>query len=573
MYIRIISPILILTFASHATADRIVFHNGRIMDGIIESREDGRTVVRDGATRITVSDASIARIIPGTEGDHLLIESRALLATQPADALVKLTEAVRRGAHAELLAEVILNYATPLEAAVLTLSPADRAALNLVLEPLERDIREPGPELVLLLIRWHVLLGNAEVVQRLMREMGRDRPDLLDANREEVLARLSDRIRHDLEVGDFSVALGMLIAMRQLDPDQAAARRTEMILLWARREREKSDFEKALRIYVDQLMDEYPNIARERIAYTLTEAETRWRAEGREREVILLYESFGLPHAPELARERLIELWKEIGWRAVAAGDVNAARRHFGQCELLSAGSALPDLAFCEFVDMRDRLDPRDFAGHFSLGEWCERRGLVREARQMYEVAGKSELLRDFAVERMAAIDDQNGRRELERLLALYEKGRYAEVLEGVLNLKSGPLGVDVRKQADSLQGLTETAIRIATAEHPQQAEVLWQQAERAWYLGELLTARDLIHTLTERYADTPAAARARELLEKLEPRMDLNILERRRQAEADRRFLEEIDADDERKSAIAEEIRSLRKNLSRSEEERRDDE
>jgi tetratricopeptide (TPR) repeat protein len=386
--------------------------------------------------------------------------------------------------------------------------------------------------------------------------------DILDSNRPRLVEWLGLAVDRALDQGDFSGALNVLAALRKLDREHAGDKKTEMVLLWAHHEREEGRYESALRIYVEQLMAVSPHIARDRISVALEEAERAYRGSGELGRAIDLYESYGLRHDPERSRERLAALWREFGWAFLRRGEIEEARKIFTRGEKLLPGSTARDLNFCDYHEQRVRLASTDYPGHYRLGEWCLQRDLIEEAREAFEIAMLSETLRPYIWSQIQRINNEQAEAELHRLLDLYEQGRYIEALEGAMEFRTRPVGEGLLGQARDLEQLTRTAIEIAASERPQQAEVLAQQAERAFFTGDALGAYSLVQTLMERYEDTPAAARAAQLYRLIKVRLDINQLETRRRlaADAEQKDWERDLAPSQ--TALADEIRRLRASI-----------
>ncbi len=556
--------------ASSALADRIIFKNGRIEEGIVVGKTDTMVRIQDGPAQITVPLESIREIIPGTPTDHLLLQARDEIADhRVAEAVLHFGQAARQEVNPDALAAVMFVHADSINAIIPQLSAQDREFLRDALKRIQSARMPRQADLLLVRLHWHLLLDDVELVRGLLDDLGRDYPKILENDREQIIGWFGERIDLAIDLGHFSVALDLVVELRRLDKDQAGGKRAEMVLLWARRERDAGRYEEALKIYLDQLLEVSPNIARDRIAVTLSEAEKSARKENQLGRVIELYEKYGMPADPEKSRKKLSELWHELGWISLHDGKIEEARRTFARADLVLAGSAERDLRYCDYFEAKNKLKPEDALAQYKLGEWCAEGGLLEEAHQCFESAMKSEALKANASAQLQRVDDLRAEKELARLMDLYEGGQYVEVVQALADLRRRAMPEGLRKQAEQLDQLTRDAIQISAAEHPQQAEVLMQQAERAYWTGDTQTAYNQLRMLMDRYADTPAGARAHQFFKLILPRLDLNSLEERRHAAGFRTdatpTTETIDSK-ESPSALAEEIRRLRSSMSKTE-------
>lgn len=517
-----------------ARADRIEFANGKIMEGIVVREDESQVIIDDGTAQITVRRAMLRQIIKGSEADRRLIAIKGKLSGRGAtdealnEALIQLGKASEEGASAETLAAVMLVHAERITEAIPSVTGEGRRGLRAALAATKGARPAHRGDFLLDRLRWYLLLDEVELAREALDELKRYESDDLERNQGEVLGWLNDKTEAALEGEQFSKALDLLLLMRGLEGGSVGNKRVELILQFARARREAGEFREALGIYADQLMELSPWIARERIATTLDEAETLGRGRGEFGEAIDLREKFGMTYAPESSKPKLITLWRDLGTQSLRRGEIGQAREIFGRIEILEPGAAKRDLLYCDYEERKAGLGEGGRIAHYRLGEWCMEGMLLDEAQAHFLLAAESDELRSAAWEHIRRIENAKAEAELNRIMDLYESGKYFDVLHGIGELRVQHLPEGLAAQADSLERLTRDAVRISSAERPQQAEVLRQQAERAFFMGDAPKALDLLNALAERYPDTPAAARGKQLYRFIRPRVELDRIEKR---------------------------------------------
>jgi tetratricopeptide (TPR) repeat protein len=394
-------------------------------------------------------------------------------------------------------------------------------------------------------------------IDPLIEELRTGYPEMYEVNREGLADWFEARVDAFLASGRFDDALDYLAQLRRLDPARAGDKRVLLVLQWARRERDQGQFERALDIYVNQLLPQSPEIARNRILDVLEQAEYQDRESDNLGRAIVLYERYGLEHVPTQAQRKLVDLWNELGFKHLNHGRLDDAQKSFTRVDQIKPGAATDGFLLLEHAERLDEVDPKDPLGLYELGEWCMGNGLLIEAKRAFLEAAETPALRTSSQAQLKFIDNTLNERELTRLVSQYEKGNYLDVLNGVHAFKGRPLSRGFRTQAEQLEQLTQDAIRLTVAERPQQAEVLWQQAERAFYTRDYASAQSLLRALIERYPDTPAGLRGEEFLGRIRPTLSLNQIEANPGAYARRATPEEDEGSD---SPLGEEIRRLRR-------------
>lgn len=518
--------------AGGAWADRVVFKDGTTLETLILDQDDIYVIVKDGPARNRIPRSRIERVIVGSPADNDAIKAKAgLAAGKMGESLAALARAADQGADLNLIAAMLLAYDRRISAAAPALEPGDREAFRRLNAKLVDATDVPQADLLAARLRWSLFIKDGAGIGPTLEALQKHDPGFASIPRGELEDGLAAAADQALEAKNFPAAMDLIRNLKRLNREKASALRVEMALLWARSERDKGRFESALAIYADQLQEESPAISRDRIQVTLEDAEKRLRDSGELDKVIDLYERHGPAVDAEWSRKKLAALWQEVGWMLLQKGQIEMARSTFGRANSVEHGSADKGMLTCDYEESRVALKPDDHVGFFKLGEWCAGAGLTKEARESFKTAAQSGTLRNAALQEIEAIENIEAEKELHRLLDLYEAGQHVDLLRQVRAFQARRVPEGLAKQAADLERLTRDAMVANQLERPQQAEVLMQQAERAFWTGDHQSAYNLLKTLLESFADTPASARGLKFYRAIRKRLDLEGLEQRRQA------------------------------------------
>lgn len=542
--------------AGRSAADRIEYADGRVMEGEIVRIDEEFVVIQDGTADFKIPRSVVNRIIEGSPADKWLRGAKAKLTAGDSEGAVQdLGEAVRQGVAPESLASVVVRFDRELAAAIPGLPTLRRDDVRAVLAAIS-GARLPRQEgVVLARIRLYLELGDVESASPLIDELQADFPEAFEVQRPAFVEWFEANIEECLATRRYDDALDFLTQLRRIDPDRAVETRILLVLQWGRRERDQGNFEKAIDIYIEQLLEISPEIARNRIVDALEQAEYADRAHENLGRTIALYERYGLKYAPSSSRGKLVQLWNELGYKHLHANRIDDARKAFTRVDAIKSGAAADGFLQCEHADRLAAMKEGDPIGQYELGEWCLANGLWVQARQAFLIASEADPIRPSAQAQLRFIDNTLHEKELSRLLQLYEDGKYLDVMNGVHEFKGRPLSKGFRQQAEQLEYLAKEAIRLTVAERPQAAEVLWQQAERAFFSRDYPAAQSLLRALIERYPDTPAGVRGEEFYRRVRPTLSLNHLETARSRSGGITST----AEGGTSAALADEIRRLR--------------
>jgi hypothetical protein len=318
----------------------------------------------------------------------------------------------------------------------------------------------------------------------------------------------------------------LLEILDRVDPDQARLRRVQFFLQWAWRKRQARQYESALDIYTRNVIDLAPQIGRDRIELTLGEAEQWAWEQDRPDSVAELYERYGLPHAPEFSRPRLAQLWRDQGQRFLRGQEFEPARRALEKAEGLEPGAARLDLLRVDYLERSRATGPGDLVARYELGVWCLKNDLLEEALTELRQVRRHDVIGENARAQIQQVRHRMAEKQLEHLMDLYDQGQYIEAISGVQGFFEEGFPAGFRDQASQIEQLARDKLRLVKSERPQQAEGIFQQAERAFYDRQYPEADRLLLTVLDRFADTDVAERARRLQVQVKDKLDLMYLE-----------------------------------------------
>ncbi|MCE5228495.1 hypothetical protein LLG95_02715 [bacterium] len=513
-----------------AFADRIYRNDGRIVEGVLEPGwEDASSNVRIrvGKATITVPRAQIRKILPGGQGDNQMIAAREAFGRRDLDqAILAMADGIKAGAAPESVATMLLVQADAIVKSVDQFKPEARTALSGILTKLD-DVRIPrADELIAARVQLHAALGEFDKIDGLLEVLGpkyfEDHPDLA----KQLAERLEAQVEQDVLTNDYKNGIDTLRRIERIDPKFASARKTQYVLEWGRRLRDAGKVTDALDLYIEQLVDDAPEIARDRIRVTLEEAEMTMRQRGQLAEAAELYEKYGLGQVPDFAKEHLVRLWRDQGARNVRAGKYDDAREDYRKAESIQAGGGATELLRVDYREKLAAIKDGDQVGHYELGVWCRKNGLSDEALRQFEKALDHPVVGPNAEAYIGRIKVDLADRELKRILGMYEKGQLVDALGAVQQFMIGNPGEGFLAQARELDRMIRDGLRLRQSDQNQQAVGLLEKAQRAYYSGDYDEANRLLQTIFKHYKGTVTYRQARSFYTMVRDRLTLAQLE-----------------------------------------------
>lgn len=545
-----------------ASADRITLSNGRVVDGRVV-REDGNIIVVEAnGIRLPLDPSSVLSVERTAEWQNLITE--AGFALRRGDVLrgIELLElALSSGAPREEARTVLEGgWNSIIEASASKAARTRREDLSVALGRLmDRD---------LMTTRTLVLASQSffelQDYERAATALRRLPPDVLQQpgeSRDWALGFMRVYVRRLLTAGDFQRAISAIEDIRRLASDAGNAELPLLHLARSAEARQRGDFRTALEIIINELDPLTPHIARNRVVYTIQSIRSRAR------------ESADWALALEQL-EPIRELYP-VEYRLAANEMIESQAR-----QLLDRGEPIPALQLIRTIPADDRsdtlldLDKRAYYESelarigetqplelLKLARWCSENGLYVESLLILERTRSNQTLAELSDE-LAAITRQRRDTELLDLAnTAYRDGfldEAARYLDGIL--KDPGRASLVEPEAKTLAELVRKASARAKERRPYDAEVLFQQAERAYYTQSIVESYNLLDLVLRQYPETPAAKRAAALQPDVVRTLEIAYLEGRDVALGKLRSTEPPDL--QKADKLAEEVARLMKAL-----------
>lgn len=544
-------------FASPARADVIQTTDGRLIEGEILARnnedEPGATItIQAGAARLTLPMAQVKSVTEGEPADKALLRARRAMRESKFDeAASHMAEAIDLDVPGETLAALIMAHDDALIGAAGSLGPIGRRDLTRAVDALA-EASYPRPEdLALVRLELNYRLGRDGQARRILNMLGpvffTERPGA----RQRLMGWLQERFKSDLKAKRFDEARTALKDTAAIAPNDVKGYRAQYALSRAMAHREDHEFEDALKLYFDLLADDFPILTRQYIELTLVQAEDALGRADRLPEAARLWERYGLPQIPETGAESLTRIWRNEGARRLGEKQYDAARKAYFEARLHAPDLIAMDLLRCEYHERRDALDADDLVGWYELGVWAHDKAIEAEALEALTKAEPSQIVGANAREYIYQIRLSEAEDKLKAVLDLYEAGEYTGALRELDAFRQERYAPGYLDQALRLEKMVKDAMRFQAGARPQQAEALFQQAQRAFYMQDYAKADAMLKMIFEHYRGTPVEPRARDFASIVRQKIDLARLEEGRI---------ELDADAPTTGAAAQdlEIRSL---------------
>ncbi len=518
---------------SGAWGDRIRFHDGREIEGEIVGRErhpsKGEVItIAVGSARITYPAGQIKEIVPATAGEKRLRGAAELMQGGQADeAMLALGQACAGGATPEEAASFIEANADAIAGKGRGLTSPARLALEQGLALAETAKTPASKELNMARVQLHTMLGDpakaTEILDKLEPDFFTTKPHLRERLSRWLLGWLAD----ELKAGNMANIAPALENLKRVDPAMAKARQTQFYMQWAAKEREAENWEEALRIYAEQLMVEAPMIAKDRIDVTLSEAESKLSDRDQLAQAAALYEKFGLPNAPVTAREKLVQIWRNQGWRLMRDSDYAGAHAAFENAAKFCDGCVKRDLLQVEYHERLAAAKPDNQQGYIDLALWCKEQGLNDEALLLFKRFETDPDVGEAARTHIDQILQEQAEKELAALMDEFEAGHYEKVFRSVQEVIGKDYPEAVLRQAMEIEKLARDALSLQQSAPALQAEKMFQRAQAAYQQKRYQEAESLLKAILDHYKNTLVYARAQNYYALVRDKLVLEQLEK----------------------------------------------
>ncbi len=344
-------------------------------------------------------------------------------------------------------------------------------------------------------------------------------------------------VRRRLATQEHLSALEAIENLRQVDEGAGRSQRALWTLSRIGEARDQGDVLEALRLAVEELWPLMPQVARNRAAVLLTELPD-WATTGtlgidRRFEAARSYLETDLRKIMPLEAEGALEdLLLARGQSLLGDGRTTDVLRLLQSSPLTGSRERLKALAVrAEFLQKKANLDPKDPMGLYRLGEWAAEHGRQDWALDSFWQCLRYDDLRPLAEAQIRIVRNEVESKALEQAIARYREGdRFGalEALTPILERDQTGAPSPFHDEAERMASLIRRELHTESTKRPYQAEVLFQQAERAFFAGDHETAIRKLADVLRKYGDTPAAERADQLLPRVLRQVEIDQMEGR---------------------------------------------
>ncbi len=528
---RVSTSLLICLSTCLTVQGDIVHHvNGQKILGVVVSEDEERVVVRMSGGQVTLPRSVIASIDRDDDAGNALINLRtALKGANVPENLRAILEAHQAGAKGEDLNAAFLEHEALFMGSSSLLKPRDRTDALVQLEQLE-EAGFLAPEGSLLAARIYLELEDGLKASDALSRAGLQ---ALDNPETRQWARIFFKrlVRRLVQEGRYHEAVEQIERLELLDSDEASAQYPMLHLAAAARARAQRDYEGAFALISQELWPRCPEIARNRALLTLREM-TEWASYNNRERDARRWINQGI--ASRLPMESLT-----AGYELYASEAESLLRGQRPERVLLLLQQIPEDERpeklvtlwnRAEFEKRRREISESDPITLFELAQWAGEHGLERQALMLLRELEANEVLKESARRQSGLIKERRDLMVLEEAVDYYEAGLMNEVIDicNRIDLDEGRESPHL-KEIRELAELARKELHLAEEQKPYQAEVFYQQAERAYFLNEADESWALIDLIMRKFPETPAAERAAALLPDVARLFELQLLEGRR--------------------------------------------
>ncbi|MBI1290728.1 hypothetical protein GC173_05735 [bacterium] len=512
-----------------AHADRITLANGHVVEGRIVRENDSTIVVEANGMRLSLDRASVRAMERTPDWENALLEAEVFFRRREA---LRGIEVLRRanadGAPRERIGELVERSWGGITGSIRQTDPNRKDALAKALGGLMSDDLMTTASL----IPASRCFFELDDFDRAAEAIRRVPPALLETpgpEREWALDFMRLYVRRLLVRGEFEKAIGLIEDIRRLAGDSGDAQYPLAHLARAADARNRGDFREALRIIVHDLEPVSPQVARNRIVYTINALVTRARETRQWRDLRDQLEPVraAFPMEYRLAANELMEF--EVA-EALERGDHAEVLRLVGTVARDERSEALAAAERQAYYESESaRIGDSSPLELMKLGRWCADHGMYREALVVLTKARENPSVAELADELISLTRQKRDTTLLEQANAAFRDGRLDEAEEKLKEIIKDPGRASLMEpDAVNLSDMVKKTRAREKERRPYEAEVLYQRAERAYYQQKIEESFNLLALVLREYPETPAARRAAQLQPEVLSALELAFLEGR---------------------------------------------
>jgi len=327
---------------------------------------------------------------------------------------------------------------------------------------------------------------------------------------------------------EFEQAIAYVEKIRRLAGEKGDPEYPLSYLAEAAAFREVGQYGIAIDIIVNELHPAVPEIARNRAVYTMEQVRDQARLDGNYREALETISSLAELYPMEYAVVR-DELIASTAKNALDNNNPESALEYLEKIpedEWSPEMEDLYDLAELRYRKANLDQDPLEM---IKLAEWASDKELYQEALELLAKTRKNPNLRKVSDELTSNIRRKQDLKLLEEAEEAYQFGNMPRAIHLAGSVADNENRRSfLKEEAEKLLELARTAIEDEKEARGVQAEVIFQQGERAFFGGNFEGALKFLLLVLKEHPESPAAERAEELLPNVMRELEIAYLEGR---------------------------------------------
>jgi tetratricopeptide (TPR) repeat protein len=537
--IKILLLFLAVALAQTAAPDTVKLRNGNEVRGIVIAQDGAALRLATVGGELRITSDTISRLIKDPRGENSILEAEIQIARNGVlRGFQYYVRARNESADPARIAQNIVSNQDSILSEFNKLGATDREAVSQFVA----SLGDSGDDEYRFFAGQ--LLFDAGERERAMTFLASLPTQFYEQNakrKEFAVAFFRNEIKRLLAREKFQDAINRIEALNRIDAALGHSCEVLLYLNWAAKARDEGNYEEALKVYAERLFKVSPPIARERLLFTLEKLKNDAEKSNEYAQAIAVAEKYGPRLAPLEGKAIVASLREGYARHLMQQGDFAGARVVIARYYQDLPQEPKTLLYECDYKQRSGKLAAEDYLGHYELAQFCQKHGMLDEGEAELEKAlGASDLsaeqagLRENAQRELRLLRERKAMQEFADAMQIYERGLYMEALEALLHFEEQFPKSDLLKDAQKIVSLCRTRLESESQRRPYQAEVLYQQAERQFFGGKTAEAVRQLEMIEDKYADTPAGARAAKWKAEIVRRLEIAKLEGRKEPDLD---------------------------------------